>query len=305
MKNFPQGNKPILNADSAFFQHAGWYMNQGAIPYIHIWDIKPPATYYTTAALARLSIDNMYTIHIFNVILMIISGILIVMFVGELINQITGDNLASVIGGISVLTFGGFHYLASQGFRPKYLAIAFGLFGIILQYRDHPAQSGLISALSAGYVQHAAIFSIITIGIAAQNNERTTIYKTFVGMLIMTVFVIFPIYWFDASYQMVTQVILVPFVATEPFSFIEIIRRVGKLLLYTGYGISIFIIGAYGFTKISINNLIQRWWILFGGVAYTLILFYNDCKVQIWIKNIIEENFKGLQMLLLPRAKVF
>jgi len=275
-RNFSKGNKPILNADSAFFQHAGWYINQGAIPYIQIWDIKPPMTYYTTTALARLSIDNMYNVHIYNVILTIISGILIVLFVGELINQITNDNIASVIGGISVLTFAGFHYLASQGFRPKYLSIAFGLLGIILQYRDRPFQSGLTSALSAGYVQHAAIFAIITLGIAAQNSEKSTIYKTFIGMLIMTLLVILPIYWFNANSQMITQVILVPFAASEPMSMLETIRRVGKLLLYTGYSMVIFIIGAYAIMKTSISNLSENWWVILGLLMYIIILLIAD-----------------------------
>ncbi|MUV89436.1 hypothetical protein GJ629_05605 [Halapricum sp. CBA1109] len=42
----------FISMDSALFQHAGWYITQGAMPYTDIWDIKPPLIYGVTTLLA-------------------------------------------------------------------------------------------------------------------------------------------------------------------------------------------------------------------------------------------------------------
>lgn len=46
---------PATATDPAFFQHTGWYILNGGIPYVDVWDVNPPLVFGLTAVLALLS----------------------------------------------------------------------------------------------------------------------------------------------------------------------------------------------------------------------------------------------------------
>lgn len=276
LREFAAPGRPTPGTDAAFFQHAGWYITQGAVPYLHIWDIKPPMTHLTTTALATVSFGNMFVLHVLSVLLMATAGVAIVVLVGELTHRLTGDAVASLAAGLCVLTIGGFHHLAAQGFYPKYLAIALGLSGILLQYRDRPGYSGVVAALGAGYIQHAAVFSILILGLAVQRHGRDGARTTLLGMVATTAVVIAPILAWGAGEAMVVEVVLALLVGSEPSGPLELLRRLGKGLVLTGYAGIPILFGVYGLVRVGTRDLRELWWLVAGGALYGLQIFLFD-----------------------------
>ncbi|MBP1985609.1 DolP-mannose mannosyltransferase [Halolamina salifodinae] len=267
---------PTPGADPAFLQHAGWYFTQGAKPYIHFWDVKPPMTHLTTAVLAYFSFGNMFVLHIYSVTLITISGIVSVYLVAKATHHITRDNLASLTAGICMLTIAGYHYHAAQGFYPKFLAITLGLAGIIFQLRQQPIYSGIVVALSAGYIQHGAVFSLLALGLAAQYNGRRGVRITLVAIATTTALVLAPIFIIGSGEAMIVETIIVFVSASEPSGNIAILRRLGKGFVYTGYASIPVLLGVYGLIRIAPKNLSKTWWVLSGATLYAVQIFFVD-----------------------------
>jgi len=276
VREFAAPGRPTPGTDAAFFQHAGWYITQGAVPYVHIWDVKPPLTHLTTTGLALLSGGDMFLLHTLSVLVMATAGVAVVGLVGALTYRLTDDEVASVAAGLCVLSFGGFHYLAAQGFYPKYLAIALGLTSILLQYRGWPGYSGVAAALSAGYIQHAAVFSILVLGLATQRHGRDGARTTLLGMVTTTAVVVAPMIAWGAGEAMIVEVVLALLVGSEPSGPLELLRRLGKGLVLTGYAGVPILLGAYGLVRVGSRNLRDRWWVVAGGAAYGLQIFLFD-----------------------------
>lgn len=276
VREFAAPGRPRPGADAAFFQHAGWYITQGAVPYVHIWDIKPPMTHFTTTGLALLSFGNMFALHTLSVLLMTAAGVAIVALVGTLTYCLTDDRVASLTAGLGVLCLGGFHYLASSGFYPKYLAIAFGLGGILLQYRGRPGYSGIVTALAAGYIQHAAVFSVLVLGLAVQHHGREGLRTTLIGMVATTVAVVTPIIAWGAGEAMIVEVVIALFTASEPSGLFSILRRLGKGLVFTGYAGIPVLLGVYGLARVGVRQRHQTWWVVVGAALYGLQIFFFD-----------------------------
>lgn len=43
---------PATATDPAFFQHTEWYILNGGVPYVDVWDVNPPLVFGLTAVLA-------------------------------------------------------------------------------------------------------------------------------------------------------------------------------------------------------------------------------------------------------------
>lgn len=276
VRKFAASGRPQPGADAAFFQHAGWYITQGAIPYIHIWDVKPPMTHFTTTGLALLSFGDMFVLHALSVLLMVTAGVLIVLFVGEIVYTLAEDRVAGLTAGISVLCLGGFHYLPASGFYPKYLAICLGLGGILLQYRARPLYSGVAAALSAGYIQHAAVFSLLIVGLTLQRHGRAGLRRTLFGMVATTAVVVAPILAVGAGEAMIVEAVIVLFTASEPTGVLSIFRRLGKGLVLTGYASIPVLLGVYGLIRTGVQRDHQAWWVVAGGGLYAIQIFFFD-----------------------------
>lgn len=276
IREFASPGRPTPGTDAAFFEHAGWYMTQGAVPYVHMWDIKPPMTFYTTNGIALLSSGNMYMIHFLSVVLISAAGVAVVALVGELTHQLTDDGTAAVVAGLAVLCLAGFHFSAAQGFYPKYLAISLGLGGILLQYHNQPVYSGLVTALGAGYIQHTAVFAILVLGIAAQRQGRVGVRNTLLAMVMTTAVVVAPLLILGAAEAMVTEVIIATLAPSEPSGILSILRRLGKGLLLTGYAAIPTLLGAYGLIKVGMRNFSEMWWVVGGGGVYAAMLLFVD-----------------------------
>lgn len=154
--------RPPLGADTAFFQHAGWYVTTGAIPYVEIWDVKPPLTIETTTVFALLSGGDMYVLHALAVLFTTGTVVGTVVLVGSITKTMTDSLQAGFLAGLIVLTFPAYHYFAAFGFESKYPSIFFGLLGIYLLFEGRLLLSGLFAAGSAGYWQFGLLFAVLT-----------------------------------------------------------------------------------------------------------------------------------------------
>jgi len=268
--------RPPISIDAAFFQHAGWYITQGAVPYVDIWDINTPLAFEATAFLAFLSGGNMYLLHLLSMAVSVSTGVAIVYLTGTLTYEVTNDKLASLTAGLTLLTLAGFHYLASTGFRPKYPSIAFGLAALLLQFRDRPGYSGCAAAISAGFVQHSAVFAILALGLAIQRGGRKRLTNTILGMLLTTIVVVAPLVIVGAGEAMLVQTVLVPLSGSGSTGLLSIVRRLGKGMILTGFASIPIVLGVYGLFRIGTRDIRKNWWILSGGTIYGIQVFLVD-----------------------------
>jgi hypothetical protein len=276
VREFTAPGGPTPGSDAAFFQHAGWYMTQGAIPYVDFWDVKPPVTHFTSAGLALISFGDMYVLHVLAVLLTASAGVAVVALVAMLTHRLTDDRVASVAAAFTVLCLAGFHYNAVQGFRPKFVAIALGLGAVLLQLRGRPGYSGVLAALSAGYIQHGAVFAVLALGLAVQTGNRRTLRSTFLAMVATTVVVVTPIIALGGGEAMITETIVALTVASEPKGLLPILRRLGKGLVLTGYAGIPILLGAVGVARAGYADPSRTGWVVVGTVLYGIQIFFFD-----------------------------
>lgn len=275
VRTVTEGYPYPLDSDAALFQHAGWYIINGATPYVDIWDIKPPLTFYTTILFAYLSLRNVVLLHFFSIIFTSLMGVYIVYLVGVITYEITEDTFSSLMAGISPLTVAGFHYLPSLGFRPKYFAIAFGLLGVLFQLRNKPLLSGIFAAGGAGFIQHAIIFAISSLLIAGKY-EYKRIVRTLGGMFLITILSIFPILVFGDIKTMLVEVIVAPVSTSEPTGVFEIVRNFGKGLVYTGYSSIVIVVGILGIILGTVKQSSKYLWVSVGAIFSAIQIFILD-----------------------------
>jgi hypothetical protein len=190
--------------------------------------------------------------------------------------QLTGERVASVTAAFTVLCLAGFHYNAVQGFRPKFLSIVLGLGAVLLQLRKRPGYSGVLAALSAGYIQHGAIFAALALGLAVQEGERRTVWLTLLTMAATTIVVVTPIVALGGGEAMITETIFALTVASEPKGLLPILRRLGKGLILTGYAGIPILFGTVGVAHAGYTNPSQTWWVVVGTALYGLQIFFFD-----------------------------
>ena len=268
--------RPSVNIDAALFQHAGWYVTQGAVPYVDIWDIKPPLLIELTTVLAVFSGGNMYILHVLSVFVTASAGIGSIYLIGTLVYELTDDELAGLVAGGTMLSLAGFHWLAATGIRPKYFSVFFGVAGIVFQLRGRSLYSGGAAALSAGFMQHAIVFAVLVLGLAVQSRSRRQVRDVVVGMGVVTMIAVLPIVLLGATEAMLVEVVVIPLQTSQSVGAVEVLRRLAKGLFIVGYAAIPVLIGSYGAVRYSLENRTQWGWITTGTVAYALQVLFVD-----------------------------
>jgi hypothetical protein len=255
--------RPAINIDSALFQHAGWYVTQGAVPYIDIWDIKPPLAIETTTVLAVLAGDPLQ-LHLLSVAVTAAAAIGCSLLVALLAHRLTGDARAALLAGLTLLTVPGFYYLSANGFRPKYFTLCLGLAALLFGLRDRPLFAGMAAAASAGYWQYGVIFAVFVVGIAIQRRDRRALVRHVLGMAVVTAVVVAPILARGALVPMLVEVVYVPLTAQETQ---PLLQRLGKLVFYLAYALVPALLGTYGLATGGRQHLRRHWWV-YAGAAW-------------------------------------
>ncbi len=271
--------KPALNVDSALFQHAGWYVTQGAIPYIDIWDIKPPLVIETTTVLAFLARDPLQ-LHLLSVAVTSAAAVGCSLLVGLLAHRLTSDGRAALLAGLTLLTMPGFYYLSANGFRSKYFTLFFGLVALALQLRNRSFLAGMAAAASAGYWQYGVIFAVLVVGIALEHRDRRALAQQILGMALVTTIVLLPILAWGALVPMLVEVVYVPLTSqsTQP-----LVQRLGKLVFYLAYALVPVTLGVFGLATAG-RQLPRHWWV-YAGAAWGgfQILFDLDSAPDLFL----------------------
>ncbi len=259
-----------ISEDSALFQHAGWYILEGATPYVDFWDLKPPLIYAVTTGLAALSGGNMAVLHLLSILTASLAVIAGVAFVGLLTYQVTDHPIASLVAGLSVFLIPSLYTFPSAGIRPKYLAFAFGVGALVLAVDDRPAASGAASAIGAGFWQLAAPIAIIVTAMAWQRGRLAGVGRTIGGALIVAVLVVVPFVATGLAIPLFLETVLAPVYGVERYT---VAGRFLQVIVECGPGLLAYPLGVFGWTLAVRRHAAAYWWLPAGGMVYTVGVF--------------------------------
>ncbi|AWB26402.1 DolP-mannose mannosyltransferase [Halococcoides cellulosivorans] len=252
---------PPIDGDSALFQYMGWSMTQGGLPYVDIWDLKPPLIYYVTAGLGALTRGNVHVLHLAGVSLTTATAVGSVLALGTITHRQTGDRKLALAAGLSLLSLPAFYQIPLGGVRPKYFALLFGLVGLYLILEEHPGLAGASTAIAAGFWHWAAIYPLLAVAIAILRSRRQALWVVASG-LVVTILVLVPFAVRGALDTMIAEVVLTMLLVGSESQFVGI--RVVKLFVVYGYGSIVVPLGVLGAAMTLTRRYRRDWWIAAG-----------------------------------------
>ncbi|ADB61473.1 hypothetical protein Htur_2596 [Haloterrigena turkmenica DSM 5511] len=264
---------PTIAIDPAFFQHTGWYVLEGGVPYVDVWDVNPPVPFAITAALAVLSGGNMYVLHGLSVILTLLVAAANILLVGWVAFLVTGEDAAAVAAGLTMLVVPELFLLPLAGVWAQFYALFFGVLSLALALRDRPFLAGVAAALSAGSWQSGIAFAPLVVGMTYQRTGGKDVLRAIAGGGVVTGVVVLVFAAAGALVPMFVQTVIVPLVAGSPYTLAE---RGFSILLVFGYGSVLLPVALYGWASTAVRDLRTRWWVPAGGVILGLQVLVVD-----------------------------
>lgn len=259
-----------ISTDSALFQHAGWYITQGATPYVDFWDLKPPLIYAVTTLLALVADGDMHLLHVMSIALanaVVVTGVVLV---GVLTHRLTGHGLASLLAGATMFVIPTVYLFPSAGLRPKYFAFLFGVAALLFAVDDRPTASGAAAAVSAGFWQLGGPLALLVVAMGLQRGGWRAAGRAVAGGLLVAVAVVAPFVAADLTVPLFVETVLAPIYSVERYT---VPGRLLELMLELGYGVFLLPIGIYGWAKGALRDPSRYWWVGAGGVVYLLQVF--------------------------------
>jgi hypothetical protein len=259
-----------IHKDSALFQHAGWWITQGAELYVDIWDLKPPLIYFVTTLLALVSFGNMAVLHVLSIIVAVATIVAGVTLVGVLTHRLTDDGIASLTAGITMFVFTTVYTFPVAGIRPKYFAFLCGVGGLLLAVEDRPFLSGLIGAATAGFWQLGAPIGLLVVAIALQRDGWRAAGRAIGGGLTMTFITVLPFALSGTLIPLFVETVLAPIYGVERYT---VVGRLLRLVIELGYGVAVIPMAVYGWGRGLVTDAGEYWWVAVGGVGYLCQIF--------------------------------
>jgi len=253
--------------DSALFQHAGWYITQGATPDVDFWDLKPPLIYAITTVLAVISGGNMVLLHLLSVLVSILAVVGGVALVGLLAYRLTSDELASFTAGGTMFVVPSVYTLPSSGIRPKYFAFLFGVMALLLAVEDRPGWSGVAAAVGTGFWQLCAPLAVVVVAIAWRRSGGRGAGRAVVGGAIVAVVVVAPFVVAGLTVPLFLETVLAPVYGVERYT---VVGRLLVLVVELGYGTLLIPLGVAGWGMAAVRDVEGAWWLSVGGGLYLL-----------------------------------
>ncbi|QFU82777.1 DolP-mannose mannosyltransferase [Natronorubrum aibiense] len=264
---------PSLATDPAFFQHTGWYVLQGGVPYIDVWDVNPPVPFAITAVLAALSGGDMLVLYGLSSALTSLVAAASVVLVAWIAYLVTDEHTPAVAAGLTMLVVPELYILPLQGVRAQFYALFFGIASFAFVLRDRPFLAGAVAALSAGSWQSGAVFAFLIVGMAYQRRGRNGALSAVAGGGVVTGIVVLVFAAAGALVPMVVQTVLAPLVAGSPHSWAE---HIYTILLVFGYGSVLLPVAFYGWAHAAVRDPRVRWWVPAGGAILAFQVLYID-----------------------------
>jgi len=260
-----------VNRDSALFQHAGWYITQGATPYVDFWDLKPPLIYAVTTLLALLSGGNMAVLHVLSVFVAVVAVWSGVVVVGLLTYRLTDDGFAAVVAGLTMFVMPTVYAFPASGIRPKYFAFCFGAAALLLAVEDRPALAGVAAATSAGFWQLGGGLAILVVAIGFQRGGWQASGRTVAGGLAVAALVVGPFVAAGLAVPLFVETVIAPVYGVEGYT---VAGRLLAVVVEIGIsGVAFVAVGASGWLRGLAVDGRRYWWVALGGVGYTGQIF--------------------------------
>ena len=262
----------VLDVDAALFQHAGWYILQGAIPYVHIWDPTPPLAFFIPLLLTLFTGGDVLTLHVLSLLLTGLVAVLTVLLIALLIASLTADRLAGILGGLLMYTFVYYYNHATLGFGFKHFTLFFGLLGLWLALRRHPFLSGMAVAASALIWLPSAIFILLGLGMVYTGCGRRQSLLAAAGISLTAAVVLAPIAYWEALQLMLGQM-FAPLVVSEDLAFI---MRFKKAAYFLEVGALFLIAAVFMVVQIFTRRQWHLWWVVAGTSYFTVQILFLD-----------------------------
>lgn len=271
-----------IHRDSKLFYHIGSIMQTGHVPYVDVWEVKPPLTYETAAIISFLGGRDPTTTHAMGVIFTycMVLGVAVLLYI--LIKELFNDSRAGVLTAAVWLSYPAVHYFPALGFRVKYFALFFGILGLYLAVQHRWVLSGVATAFGAAYWQFAIVFCILAIGISASHaytkqrsfrNNWHSIAAVSFGFVVSFIIVVLPIFLSGGFFAMISEVIISGLIAGEEANPI---RRLGLGLLKLKSAFPLVILGVAGFGYLVKEGVDCGKWISLGGILFAIQIFFLD-----------------------------
>jgi hypothetical protein len=277
IREFTYSGRPPLNTDAAFYEHAGWFLLNGGIPYIDMWDPKPPLNFLVTGFAAVLGDGNMLLTHSINVVLTALAAAGACLFIALITFELTEDRMASVAAGIFPMLFPYFHYLPAFGYRPKYFLLFFGFLGIYLVIRNRYFSAALSAGLSIGFWQFGVVFAIITFGITVieyrDAGDLSRIYYVIAGFGLAAAVILLPVVVWGAMEEMLIETIYASVVTTNDK---PLVMRIGLWIFRMGITNVAVGFATFGLLVGVMRQDFRWWWVYFGVAVGAVQIFLLD-----------------------------
>ena len=244
--------------DSRIFEYVGWQVARGTTLYVETFEVKPPLSFETTAALSVLAGDDQLLYHHLNVALTCAAAVCVVVLVGELAHDATGEPAAAVAAGLSLYVLPLFALRSGFGFKAKYFVLATGLLAVWFARRDRDALAGGAAAASVGYWQVALVFPVVVLAFAARRGPRA-VGRVVAGGAAVSVLVLAPVLLagVDGVVAMLNQTVLVSRYASEGGALLD---RADRLLGMLWWGRALFVAGVVGLAVAATRARDRAWW---------------------------------------------
>jgi len=271
-------SRTIPYDDPAVFQHGGWYITQGAIPYVDFWDVKPPLIYFLTSVLAIFSGGNMGILHMLSWIIGASAIVGISLVSGLIIHKLSNDGFASLVAGVTPLIISQLFIIPRGGIYPQVLSLFFGLLSIYVLLNDRSFLSGVSSILATGFYYPEGIFVFLVLAIIVRNRDWQHLRYAVLGMTVTGLLILLPfLLWWDVTALFVETILVSILIETS-----GPVGTVVAVLQTLGPAIIIVPFGAIGWLRFDRLGHSDTWWIGFGGVLYTIwILFLGGSFLHI------------------------
>jgi len=257
-----------VNRDSALFQHAGWYVLEGATPYVDFFDVKPPLVYAVTTVLAALSGGDMAVLHLLSVAVATAAVGAGVVLVGVLTHRLTGDGTAAYAAGVSLFVFPTVYAFPSLGIRPKYFAFCLGVGALVWAVDDRPGASGAAAAASAGFWQLGVLVAALVVAVGYRRGGRRGAGLAVGGGVAVAAAVVAPFVAAGLAVPLVVETVIAPVYAVERYTLagrlLDAVVEVGLA------GVALLAVGAYGWLRALDRAASRYWWVAAGGGVYAL-----------------------------------
>lgn len=279
---FFSSSPPPMTGDAAYWQHTGWYIAQGATPFVDMLGGKL-LSLETVTILGVLTGGNVYALHVVSVLLTAGVAAGTAVLAGRIVHAVTGNGVAAFLGGLGVLAFPAAHYVPVHGFQGKIYALFFGLLSVHLFLSDRAFWSGVTAAASAGYWPLGIIFPATVLARYGQERGTGELRRAVGGMAAMTVAAVLPVVIAGLTVPMLVQTVLMPLYGSGSGG-VSLVLRLGKLGLLLGYAGIVVLIGLYDAGRTGRTAWREHWWLPVLVGWFTLQILFIDFD---WVPDLL------------------